>query len=752
MIVLFSLAMFLSATLLFMVEPMFGKMALPLLGGTPSVWNTCMVFYQGALLAGYLYAHLVPKWLGARRQAVFHLGLFLLVLFTLPIGIFHGWTPPANVNPFAWLLLLLLMSMGLPFFVVSTTAPLLQKWFTYTGHASAQDPYFLYGASNLGSLIALVAYPTLIEPHLRLGNQSLAWVVGYIGLVALVALCGVMVWRASGKEDVTLSAEAASLDGMNALIPGGTSLTISQRVWWVLLAFAPSSLLLGVTTYLSTDIASLPLLWILPLIIYLLTFVLVFARKPLVPHHVMVFLEPFLIIAMAIIFFMGLKGTVWQNLPLHLLVLFGIAMVCHGELMQSRPAANHLTEFYLWISFGGVLGGIFNALLAPMLFSSVVEYPLIIVVACMLRPSLRDANQKSHPVLWDILLPLALGLLLLLLFLVFQAMPGKLKPVTILVTASLAGIICYRFRYRARRFALSVGVLVIAGMWFFAQPDRVLLRERNFFGVAKVTVDPAGHYHTLRHGYTVHGIQSLDPARRREPLSYYYRNGPLGQVFASFSDSENRKEVAIIGLGTGTIACYGQAGQHFTFYEINPAIERIAEDPRYFTFLRDCPAQVKVILGDARLSMNSAPDASYDMIILDAFSSDAIPIHLVTREAINLYLSKLRPDGILVFHISNNYLNLKPVLGNLARDARLVSLYRADLRGDPKIKKLASEWVVMARKSEDLGGLVCDQLWQTLNSQSGEALWTDDFSNMLSVFKWNSSNTDRWINSFTMLK
>ena len=506
------------------------------------------------------------------------------------------------------------------------------------------------------------------------------------------------------------------------------------------------------TTYLSTDIASLPLLWILPLIIYLLTFVLVFARKPLVPHHVMVFLEPFLIIAMAIIFFMGLKGTVWQNLPLHLLVLFGIAMVCHGELMQSRPAANHLTEFYLWISFGGVLGGIFNALLAPMLFSSVVEYPLIIVVACTLRPSLRDANQKSHPVLWDILLPLALGLLLLLLFLVFQAMPGKLKPVTILVTASLAGIICYRFRYRARRFALSVGVLVIAGMWFFAQPDRVLLRERNFFGVAKVTVDPAGHYHTLRHGYTVHGIQSLDPARRREPLSYYYRNGPLGQVFANFSDSENRKEVAIIGLGTGTIACYGQAGQHFTFYEINPAIERIAEDPRYFTFLRDCPAQVKVILGDARLSMNSAPDASYDMIILDAFSSDAIPIHLVTREAINLYLSKLRPDGILVFHISNNYLNLKPVLGNLARDARLVSLYRADLRGDPKIKKLASEWVVMARKSEDLGGLVCDQLWQTLNSQSGEALWTDDFSNMLSVFKWNSSNTDRWINSFTMLK
>jgi len=753
LLILFSLAMFFGATLLFMVEPMFGKMALPLLGGSPAVWNTCMVFYQGALLAGYLYAHLAPKWLGVRRQAAFHLGLLLVILFTLPIGIFHGWTPPANANPVAWLLLLLLLSVGLPFFVVSTTAPLLQKWFAQTSHAFAHDPYFLYGASNLGSLLALVAYPTIIEPYLRLHHQSWAWAGGYLVLIALLSLCGVMVWRATGQTGALNSlAPPAAATGNGNANPAASPLSLSQRVWWVLLAFAPSSLLLGVTTFLSTDIASVPLLWIIPLIIYLLTFVLVFARKPLIPHRIMVFLEPFVIIPLAVFFFIQIKTALWQALPFHLLAFFVIAMVCHGELMHSRPPAAYLTEFYLWISVGGVLGGIFNALLAPILFNSVIEYPLIIVVACLLRPSLSPADQKSHERRWDILLPLILAVFLALLFQVFQALPDRLKLLGLLITACAAGTLCYSFRFRPWRLGLGLGVLILAGTWFIAQPERVLLKERNFFGVSKVAEDAAGHYRILSHGSTIHGAQSLDPAEQRKPLTYYHRGGPLGQVFAVFSGPRAKQEVAVVGLGTGTIACYAQAGQRFTFYEIDPAMERIARDPRYFTYLSDCPAPVGVILGDARLSLKDAPDSCYDMIILDAFSSDAIPIHLVTREAIRLYLAKLKPGGILVFHISNRYLDLKPVLGNLARDAGFISLGSSDLKlsdEDLKKKKSASIWVVMARTQADLRGLARDQRWHTLPVRPGDALWTDDFSDILSVFNWKSLNLGDWVNSIT---
>ena len=756
MLILFSLTLFLGAALLFVVEPMFGKMALPLLGGSPAVWNTCMVFYQGALLAGYLYAHLAPKWLGVRRQAAFHLGLLLLILFTLPIGIFHGWTPPPTANPVTWLLLLLLLSVGLPFFVVSSTAPLLQKWFAHTSHASAHDPYFLYGASNLGSLLALVAYPTIIEPYLRLHHQSWVWTVGYALLLALVTLCGVMLWRASAPAGTAPGPDAAiEAAGIDAETAAASPPTISRRAWWVLLAFVPSSLLLGVTTYLSTDIAAVPLLWIIPLSLYLLTFVLVFARKPLIPHHIMVFVEPFVIILLAAIFFVGLRGAVWQNLPVHLLAFFCIAMVCNGELMYSRPPADHLTEFYLWISVGGVLGGIFNALLAPIIFSSVLEYPLIIVAACLVRPSLSPPTARPNQRWWDLLLPLGLGVLLALLAWGFRMLPDQITPFAIIVIACLAGGICYSFRFRPWRLALGVGVLIFAGVMFKIQPERLLFQERNFFGVSKVAADAAGNYHILTHGFTTHGAQSLDPARRREPLTYFHRTGPLGQVFAVFSGPKAKKEVAVIGLGTGTIACYGQAGQHFTFYEIDPAMERIARDPRYFTYLADCPAHVKVILGDARLSLRGAPESFYDMIILDAFSSDAIPIHLVTREALSLYLSKLKQGGVLVFHISNRYLDLQPVLGNLARDAGLAALSNCDLNlsdEDRKNKKLASAWVVMARQGQHLGGLTQDQRWRILPQRPGETLWTDDFYNIWSVFNWSSVNLDVWLNSFTRPK
>lgn len=735
--------MFVSASLLFLIQPMFTKMVLPLLGGTPAVWNTCLVFYQAALLAGYAYADWAPKWLGVRRQAAFHVALLLVIVFTLPIGISHGWTPPPTSNPILWLLLLLAVSVGLPFFVISTTAPMLQKWFAHTGHAQAHDPYFLYGASNLGSMLALVGYPVLVEPYLRLGHQAWAWAGGYLVLTGLISLCGLMLWRTAGTATGAGPEAAGTRAAAASPQAGAAPVTLSQRFWWVLLAFAPSSLLLGVTSYISTDIASVPLLWVVPLAIYLLTFVLIFARQPLLPHHLMVFLEPYLIILVSILFFLRFKGAVWQTFPLHLLAFFIIAMVCHGELMKARPPVAQLTEFYLWMSLGGVLGGVFNALVAPMVFNAVIEYPLIIVLACLLRPGLSLEDRKPYRRLWDFLLPGAFALLLVALGWGFRALPSSQTILSLVLVSCLAGALCYSFRHRPRRFALGVGVLILSGMFFQTGQEQVLLKERNFFGVLKVSLDDKGEYHTLTHGSTVHGRQFLDPARRREPLTYFSRSGPLGQVFAAFAGKDAKQRVAVIGLGTGTVACYAQPGQDFTFYEIDPAVEHIARDPRYFTFLKDCPARYKVVLGDARLSLQQAPEAGYDMIILDAFSSDAIPVHLVTREALGLYLSKLAPGGILAFHITNRYLDLRPVLGNLARAAGLTALGQNDAKlseQDRENLKGRSVWVVMARDQASLAKLARQPRWQPLPWTPGAALWTDDFSNILKVFTWRPFN------------
>jgi hypothetical protein len=732
LLIIFSLAIFVSATLLFLIQPMFAKMILPLLGGTPAVWNTCMVFYQAALLAGYLYAHAAPKWLGVRRQAAFHLGLLLLIVLTLPIGISQGWTPRPTVNPIPWLLLLLLVSVGLPFFAISTTAPLLQKWFSHTGHPTAHDPYFLYGASNLGSMLALVGYPLLVEPYLRLKHQVWAWSGGYVVLLALISLCAVMLWRAT-------AAEAGGTEA-NCIATAAEPLTVGRRVWWVLLAFAPSSLLLGVTTYITTDIAAVPLLWVIPLAIYLLTFVLVFARRPLLSHNLMVLAEPIFILPIIIIFFWGSKAGGWPVLFLHLIAFFLIAMVCHGELMKSRPRASRLTEFYLWMSVGGVLGGIFNALVAPLVFNSVIEYPLIIMVACLLRPALAPEGQKLYGKYLDYLLPLVLFLALGGLTRLIPASVSPLKLLIMMVISCLAGVFCFSFRLHPRRLGLGVGAIMLAGSLFIPSQDQPLFTLRNFFGVLQVTKDANAQFHNLTHGTTLHGTQFLDPARRQEPLTYFHRTGPLGQVFAEFPSGNPGREVAIIGLGTGTIASYAKIGQHYTYYEIDPAVEQLARDERYFTYLANCRGKVDVILGDARLSLKEAPPGYYDLIILDAFSSDAIPIHLVTREALQLYLSKLQERGFMAFNISNRYLDLASIMGNLAQDAGLTCLTQQDDRlseWEIKDHKSASWWVVIARRPEDLGKLATDPRWHKLSGQPRGTLWTDDFSNILSVFTWN---------------
>jgi hypothetical protein len=729
----FSLTLFVSALLLFLVQPMFGKMVLPLLGGSPAVWNTCMVFYQAALLGGYAYAHAAPRWLGLKRQALLHLGLLLLGALALPIGIARGWTPPASSSPIPWLLLVLTASVGLPFFVVSATAPLLQRWFSHTGHAAARDPYFLYGASNLGSMTALLSYPFLVEAHLRLAEQARVWALGYVLLVGLIAGCAVLLWRAPAAPPAAAGPEAAPPGA------GEEPLTWGRRVWWVLLAFAPSSLLLGVTAYLSTDIAAVPLLWVIPLAIYLLTFVLVFARSPLLPQSFMVLAEPFLVIPLALLFFLNLKGA-WPLFPLHLLAFFVMAMVCHGELMRYRPGAAHLTEFYLWMSVGGVLGGLFNALVAPATFKGVVEYPLMIMVASLLRPQPGARPGRAGAWLLDLLLPLVLALALGGLCRAVLAGDFSWQMPAIVALSCLAGAFAYSFRHRPVRFGLGVGAVMAAAVLLPPGASRVLLQERNFFGVLQVRHDAAGNYHLLYHGTTLHGAQSLEPSRRREPLTYYHPAGPLGQVFQVLSGNLAPRRMAVVGLGTGSIASYGKAGQTLTFYEIDPAVERLARDPRYFTFLQDCPAQVEVVLGDARLSLKEAPDFSYDLMVLDAFSSDAIPLHLVTREALALYLAKLRPGGMLAFHISNRYLDLEPVLGGLARDAGLACLIRDDKNlgeAEKQARKSPSTWAVMGQGAEGLSRLAADPRWHPAAGRPG-LLWTDDFSNILEVFKWES--------------
>jgi spermidine synthase len=734
----FALSLFVSATLLFWVQPMFAKMVLPLLGGTPAVWNTCMVFYQAVLLAGYVYAHVSARWLGVRWQAVLHVGWLALALLVLPIGIPKGWIPPAAAYPGPWLLLLLLVSVGLPFFVLSTTAPMLQQWFAHTRHHAARDPYFLYAASNLGSMVALLGYPALLEPRLRLVQQSHVWSLGY-GLLALLILsCAGILWRShqAGNPEAG-KGEGGEPEAAPAVFP--ETLTAGRRLRWVLLAFAPSSLLLGVTTYISTDIAAVPLIWVIPLALYLLTFVLVFARRPLLSLELVARWQPVAVLPLVVLFLWDLQAEGNLVLPLHLVAFFFLAMVCHGELARSRPSTAHLTEFYLWLSVGGVLGGLFNALVAPLVFNSVVEYPLAIVLACLLRPATRGHSPWKDFTWRDLAWPLGFGLLLALLVQMVKANAGQagVTGVTVIVSC-FAALVCYGFAFWALRFGLGVGAIFLAGVLYSSGDYPVLHRERSFFGVLQVQADATGQYHFLYHGTTLHGAQSLDPQRRREPLTYYIPTGPVGQVFNAFIHKRRHQNVAVIGLGTGSLSSYAWARQSWTFFEIDPAVERLARDPLYFTFLEDCPAEMKVILGDARLTLARAPDRVYDLIIFDAFSSDAVPTHLISREALSLYLTKLANGGMLMFHISNRYLDLRPVLANLAADAAQVCIYQDYQVSEAEQSTYASHsmWVVMARSQKDLGELAQDERWTQAAPDPRVGLWTDEYSNILSVFRW----------------
>jgi hypothetical protein len=669
---------------------MIAKMVLPLLGGTPAVWATCMLFFQAMLLAGYTYAHWAPRWLGIRRHALLHIALIALPLCLLPIGI-AGWEAPNNENPIPWLMALLIACAGLPFFMVSTSAPLLQRWFAATAHQSAHDPYFLYAASNCGSLIALLAYPLFVEPNFRLADQSRLWAGGYLILLFLVALCAFCVRRVSHSNGPDSRSFSPS---QSDRVPW------HQRIRWLAWAFVPSSLLLGVTIYLTTDIAAIPFLWVLPLAVYLLTFILAFSPLPHFVHSILVLtLLPIAAILIAVrVPALHLNLNIGVNILLNLAALFVTGMVCHGELSRSRPSTHHLTEFYLWISMGGVLGGIFNAILAPLIFDRIIEYPLVIAGAFLLQPHI---------------LPSALA---------------KSRLVACVVSCSWisSGLFCaYLF------IELAYGT----------HPETVRYMERNFFGL--VTIRGSDGISQLFHGTTIHGIQQRTTGRAQEPLAYYSRGSPIGQVFDALGERV-KPRIAVIGLGAGTLACYARPGQEWVFFEIDPAMERIARDRRFFTFLDDAEARgavVKVILGDGRLQI-ARSSGGFGLIVLDAFSSDSIPLHLLSREALQVYFDKVAPGGIVAMHITNIYLRLEPVVATLAQVSGLAALgqcHLADPVTDQRQGIGSSQWVILARKPEDFGSLVHQPRWHPLIAGSKQTPWTDDYSNLLSVFNWNDT-------------
>ncbi|HEY9691640.1 MAG TPA: fused MFS/spermidine synthase [Oculatellaceae cyanobacterium] len=756
---------------------MVAKMILPLLGGSPSVWNTCLFFFQTTLLLGYGYSHLTTRWWGTRRQAIIHSFLLLLPIAFLPITVSKNIIPPQNSNPIIWLLALLLLAVGLPFFVVSTSAPLVQKWFANTSHPDSNDPYFLYAASNLGSILGVLSYPILIEPNFTLTQQSWLWAIGYGLLILLIFGCAICLWKFPNAKETT-SENSKNIDNQPNILyqqtttsnlplpvngnPAGgwgstpTPPSIQQQAQWVVLSFLPSSLLLGVTTYITTDIAAIPLLWAVPLAIYLLTFILAFSPAIKLPYQTLIGLLPLWITAQIIVFLLQVMKPMWLWLPFHLIGFLIIGCVFHGELAQSRPNTKYLTTYYLWISVGGVLGGLFNAIAAPLLFQSVLEYPIVMVFSLLLlrttfyQAEINNSNSElllkppadSYLKLRQTL-PISIGLLLGTLIVGFYPKLFITNLPGILITGGIFVGIFYAFKLHPVRLLVGLSLILLIGQFYIGYIGGILDTERSFFGVYRVLHDRQRNFNSLLHGTVLHGKQSLDLNRRDEPLTYFHPTSPVGQLFKSFKDdntanNKNISKIAVLGLGIGTLAAYSEPGQQWTFYEIDPKVEKIARDPNYFTFLQDSKAPFSVVLGDARLQVADAPNNQYDLIFMDAFSSDAVPVHLITKEAIQLYLSKLAPQGLIVINISNRYLNLEPVLGALAENLGLSTLRQLQLNISPEEKEMgksSSHWVLLARHQNDFGKLVKDSRWQPILRSLNAPLWTDDFSNIFSVLR-----------------
>jgi hypothetical protein len=717
--IIFTLTVFLSAALLFTVEPLAGKSLLPLAGGTPAVWTTCLLFFQTALLAGYAYAHAIGSCLSPRGQFRLHLAVIVVPLVVLPLAVRPAWFA-AEGHPVAGVLAALALSVGLPFFALASTAPLMQRW--AAAALPKADPYPLYAASNAGSLLALMAYPFLVEPELGLREQGRAWSAGYLAFIGLTVACA----RRAAATARAAPPEPVSRDG--------------SRPWvrWLLLSLAPSSLLMSVTATVTTDVAPVPLLWTVPLALYLLTFVIAFAGRPYVRRGVTIRLAQTATLAVAFVLLAGLTRPWPVMLALHLAVLFFVGLACHSELARLRPPPAELTRFFVLVAAGGALGGLLNAVIAPVAFRKVglAEYPLVLALAVGLWPERASGWRPLRgPAGW--LLITAAGLYSGVMVLA-SLDNGWNTELAICLTFGPPVLALQLVLGQPRRLATGLVLLWLASLWLPGVTGPPLFLERNYFGTVRVTVSPQFGWHDLVHGATLHGSQMWSEGRPiNRPMTYYAPDGPVGDIFATVSSAS---AVGVGGLGAGSLAYYAKPGQPWTFYEIDPAVVRIAQNPDLFSFLTENfpgGAGLSIVTGDARLGIDRAPPATFGLIVLDAFNSDAVPVHLLTREAIALYLDKLAGGGMIAFHTSNFHLDLNVVLAAAARDLKLAARCRID-NVDQEVSvrtgRINSVWVVLARAESDLRGLDA-RGWRPLRPPPPRfRTWTDDFSNLLSVF------------------
>jgi hypothetical protein len=637
LLVVFTAAIFMSAALLFAVQPMFTKLVLPRLGGAPGVWSVAMVFFQATLLAGYGYAHLLTRYAPGRRSVIIHVVLMAVACFWLPLSIAANWGRPPQLSEAFWLLGLFAVSIGPPFFALSANAPLLQAWFARTDHPSANDPYFLYAASNVGSFLALLSYPTLIEPFISLSTQRYLWAGGFVLLILLVAGCGYLLWQSPQHEPTAVPITTGKPSKVEAAPP-----TWLQVARWVLLAAVPSGLLVAVTAHISTDIAAVPLLWVIPLALYLLTFVIVFSRNPIIPHWLVVEIQPVFILGLiALIIFDPIRG-IFGQIGVHIGVFFVLTLMCHGELASQRPPARYLTSFYMWMSFGGMLGGIGAGLVAPYVFNWIAEYPILMVLAVLCRPGMfwpRTPWQQA--LVFGTLVVAVLGLFLFRQFEQFI----DLQTYNILLGSLLIATV---FFWRMPiPFAVLIATVLLAH--HIVVEGNTTAQVRSFFGVMKVN-DTSTGFRTLSHGTTLHGGQRIRTrdgkpvTGRPAPTMYYYDGSAIAQgMDAARAVKGGPIHFAVIGLGTGSLVCRSQEGDTSEYYEIDATMVKLTRDSGLFTFLKECGQNNRIVMGDARLTLAEAPDNTYDVIVVDAFTSDAIPIHLLTKEAMAIYLRKLTP-------------------------------------------------------------------------------------------------------------
>ncbi|MFN7113428.1 MAG: spermidine synthase [Alphaproteobacteria bacterium] len=735
-LIVFSLTLFLSASMMFAIQPMTGKMLLPLVGGTPAGWIVAMAFFQIMLLGGYLLAHLFSK-LSARKHALAYITLLGIGVVSMPIALARH-AEGISATPVAHdIFMLLTFALALPFMAISATSSTIQRLFTTTSHKSAADPYFLYVASNIGSFSGLLLYPTLIEPNLSLSAQSQYLTYFYIALIGFAIICLLL----SGKQAQTQAAPSAS---------GGKPVTWREYCEWMILALVPSSLLLGATFHITTDIMSVPMIWVLPLSLYLLTFVIAFSKKPIISLRLAQGLHPwavFLAITLA-----GIYKLIWlENWPgifFYLTIFFIVALSCHLQLAARRPLesnSRHLTGFYLMMSAGGALGGIFNAFIVPVLSVRVIELPLMLVLSLLLHPAVKLQSFYSYTIIAILCICASMmGYIPPQL----KINPAALPNITIMLVLGFTIIALIAQRY-ADVFKIQTLMIITACVLLLSQfminTSDILHSTRNFYGTIRImekTVfakDPQKPLESplekvrlriLVHGTTTHGMQVLEPAEYNlTPIAYFWPNGPVGDIFTGIKP----KNVTVVGLGAGVMNCFNAPDRHFSFIEIDPAMVEAAQ--QYFTFLSDCKSasEPKIIVGDGRLEVEKMEDGSIDLLVMDAFSSDSIPTHLLTREAIEEYLKKLTPDGVIVFHISNRYFNLRDLFTSLADTLGLQNRFTLN-RYIHYPYVTPSMWLVLAKPGANLSMLTQEKNWQEL-TPGKTRYWTDDYTNMMSVIQ-----------------